>query len=266
MSLIPHGFFPRSAFDMDRWIDPVQHAGGHNTMDLFDAFDELDHMMSRNLQWLARPQFETQLQQPIVPQKYRITLDCVGYSPASISTDVKGNKLTVTGKEETKDEHGDFHVKEFKKTYALPAHAETNKLASFMTRNGQLVIEMPLKEIAKHSNDDLFPRVVDVPATGGKQVQMKFHVPETIDPSKLHVSVKNRDLIVKAEDKVEKPDGVSRFYYYKRTTMPENTDFAALKCNFNPDHSINIDAPIDLNFKHGHRTIPIEVKPAITQK
>jgi len=262
MSLIPHGFFPRSAFDMDRWIEPT--LGGPSTIDLFDTFDELDNIMSRNLQWLSRPQFNT-LQQPIVPQKYRITLDCLGYSPASIKTDVKGNKLTVTGKEETKDDRGDFHFKEFKKTYTLPAHAETNKLASFMTRNGQFVIEMPLKEIAKHSNDDLFPRVVDS-RNGGKAVQMKFHMPDNIDPSKLHVTVKNRDLIVKAEDKVEKPDGISRFYYYKRTTMPENTDFAALKCNFNPDHSINIDAPIDPNYKNGHRTIPVEVKPAITQK
>lgn len=259
MSLIPHGFFPRSAFDMDKWTDP-------SSMDLFDTFDELDHMMSRNLQWLSRPQFETQLQQPLVPQKYRITLDCVGYLPSSIRTEVKGAKLTVTGKEETKDEHGDFHMKEFKKTYTLPAHAQADKLAAFMTRSGQLVIEMPLGEIAKHSNDDLFPRVVDVAATGGKHVQMKFHVPETIDPAKLHVSVKNRDLIVKAEDKVEKPDGVSKFYYYKRTTMPENTDFAGMKCNFHQDHSISIDAPLDLNFKHGHRTIPVDVKPAIAHK
>jgi len=258
MSLIPHGYFPRSAFDMDRWIDPS--LGGPSTMDLFDPFDELDHMMSRNLQWLSRPDIPLAL--PSVPQKYRITLDCLGYSPASIKTDVKGNKLTVSGKEEIKDDRGDFHVKEFKKTYTLPAHAEADKLASFMTRNGQLVIEMPLKEIAKHSNDDLFPRVVDS-SNGGKAVQMKFHMPDNIDPSKVHVSVKDRDLIVKAEDKVEKPDGVSRFYYYKRTTMPENTDFNAMKCNFDANHTMSIDAPLDLNFR-GHRRIPVDIKPAIT--
>lgn len=256
MALIPHGIFPRSAFDMDSWLAPFQHPTGPSTVDLFDPFDELDHMIGRNLEWLAKPEFLAPAV-PRVPQKYRITLDCTGYSPKSIKTDVVGHKLTVTGREEVKQDDGDFHIKEFKKTYSLPTHAESDKLVSFMTPQGQLVIEVPLKEIHKHSNDDLFPRVVDVP-TGGKHVQMKFHVPETIDPAKLHVSIKDRDLIVKAEDKVEKPDGVSRFYYYKRTTLPENTDFKSLKCNYD-NHQIAVDAPIDVNFK-AHRSVPIEHK------
>jgi HSP20 family molecular chaperone IbpA len=241
---------------MDQWLRPFEHPTGPSTMDLFDPFDELDHIMSRNLEWLAKPEFVVPAL-PRVPQKYRITLDCAGYSPKSIKTDVVSNKLTVSGREEVKHPDGDFHVKEFKKTYTLPAHAESDKLVSFLTPHGELVLEVPLKEIHKHSNDDLFPKIVDIPH-GGKHVQMKFHVPESIDPSKVHVSIKDRDLIVKAEDKVEKPDGVSRFYYYKRTTLPENTDFKALKCNLD-NHQISVDAPIDINFK-SHRTVPIEHK------
>jgi HSP20 family molecular chaperone IbpA len=252
--------------DMDKWFNPL-HKNLQNTMDLFDPFDELDHMMGRNLEWLNKPEFLSPFPlMPKVPQKYRITVDCVGYQPKSIKTDIQGHKLTVTGREEMKHENtDDFSVKEFKKTYTLPAHADTTKLVSFMTGDGHLVIEVPLKEIAKHSNDDLFPRVVDVPG-GGKALKMHFHVPETIDPAKLHVSVKDRDLIVKAEDKVEKPDGVSRFYYYKRTTLPENTNFADLKCNLN-NHQISVEAPINLEFK-SHRRVPIEVTPtpAITEK
>jgi HSP20 family molecular chaperone IbpA len=265
MSLIPHNFFPRSAFDMDQWHLPMVPHLGPNTMDLFDPFDELDHMIGRNMEWLNKPDF-LQPVLPKVPQKYRITVDCVGFQPKSIKTEVVGQRLVVSGREEVKHEGTeDFSVKEFKKTYTLPAHAEADKLVSFMTSHGQLVIEVPLKEIHKHSNDDLFPRVVDVPS-GGKAVQMKFHVPESIDPSKVHVSIKDRDLIVKAEDKVEKPDGMSRFYYYKRTTLPENTDFKALKCNYD-NHQISIDAPINLEFK-SHRNVPIEHKkqPAIGQK
>lgn len=39
MSLIPHGFLPRSMFDMDLWHKPAHH--GQSTLDLFDPFDEL---------------------------------------------------------------------------------------------------------------------------------------------------------------------------------------------------------------------------------
>jgi len=259
MSLIPHNFFPRASFDTENWHLPLMPQEIMNTMDMFDPFDELDHMMGRNMEWLSRPDFLPAVLQPKVPQKYRITVDCVGYSPKSIKTEVEGQKLTVSGREEVKQEGntGDFSVKEFKKTYTLPAHAEADKLVSFMTGHGQLVIEVPLKEIQKHSNDDLFPRVVDVPS-GGKHVQMKFHVPASIDPSKVHVSIKDRDLIVKAEDRVEKPDGVSRFYYYKRTTLPENTQFKDLKCNYD-NNQISIDAPVNMEYK-AHRNVPIEHK------
>lgn len=48
MSLIPHSFFPRSMFDMDQWHRPFSDMG-LSTMDLFDPFDELDHMMGNKL-------------------------------------------------------------------------------------------------------------------------------------------------------------------------------------------------------------------------
>jgi len=258
MALIPHNFFPRSAFDMDQWFKPFNQSPV-STLDLFDPFDELDHTIGRNLQWLNKPEFVQPLlpMLPRVPQKYRITIDCVGYSPKSIKTDVVGRKLTVTGREEVRHEGEDFSIKEFKKSYMLPEHAESDKLVSFMTAHGQLVIEVPLKETQLHLNTDLFPQIVDAP-NGGKQVSLKFTVPENIHPEKIHVNVKDRDLIVKAEDKVEKPDGISRFYYYKRTTLPENTDFKHLQCNYD-NHKISVMAPLDLDFK-AHRTVPIEYK------
>jgi HSP20 family molecular chaperone IbpA len=257
MALIPHSFFPRSMFDMDQWFKP--HHIGPNTLDLFDPFDELDHAISRNLEWLNKPEFLQPFPLlPKVPQKYRITVDVHGYSPKSIKTEVKdGHKLIVSAREEEKHEGDDYHVKEFKKTYQLPPHAEVDKLVSFMTATGNLVIEVPLRETHMHPNNDLFPQIVDT-ENGGKAVSMKFSVPENIDPSKISVNVKDRDLIVKAEDKVEKPDGISKFYYYKRTTLPENTDFNALKCNYD-NHRIEVAAPLNLDFKH-HRKVPIEFK------
>jgi len=92
MSLIPHGFFPRSAFDMDRWMTPFGGNSGHlSTLEAFDPFDELDNMIGRNMQWLNRPNDFMPLGfgQPKVPQKYRVTLDCIGYNPSSIKTEFK---------------------------------------------------------------------------------------------------------------------------------------------------------------------------------
>lgn len=266
MALIPHGFFPRSMFDMDQWFNKANH--GASTLDLFDPFDELDHTIGRNMQWLNKPEFMQPMLPllPKVPQKYRIIVDCVGYSPNSIKTDVVGHKLVVSGREEVKHEHDeDFSIKEFKKTYKLPEHSETDKLVSFMTGHGQLVIEVPLKETESHLIQDLFPHIVDTP-TGGKAVTLKFNVPENIRPEEVNVSIKDRDIIVKAEHKTEKPDGISKFFYYKRTTLPENTDFHALKCNYD-NHKISIEAPLNMDFK-SYKKVPIEHKKhhAITQK
>jgi len=255
MALLPHGFFPRSMMDMDSWLLPTH--SGHSTMDLFDPFDELDHIISRNLNWLNKPEF-LQLNPlvPKVPHKYRITVDVVGYNPNSIKTEIKGNKLVVYAREEEKHEGEDFSIKEFKKTYELPVNAEWDKLVSFVT-HGQLVIEVPLKEESNQLTD-VFPKIVDT--KDGKTVSLNFNVPNSIDPSKISVHIKDRDLIVKAEDKVEKPDGISKFYYYKRTTMPENTDFEHLKLYYD-NHNIDVSAPLlaDHHLKW-HKKIPIEYK------
>lgn len=248
MSLIPHGFFPRSNFDVDKFF--------HHTMDNFDAFDELDHLVGRDMHWLTKPAF-LQPQVPKVPEKYRITVDCPGFNPKSLQIEYKNGKLYVHGREETKNDDEDYSVREFKKTYKLPDNAEVDKLASFYA-GGHLVIEVPLKYVQKHVDEDLFPRIVDL-IDGHKQIQMTCAVPPGIDHSKVSVTCKDRDLIIKAEDKIEKPDSMTRMYYYKRCTFPENTDFNALKCHFE-DNKLKIEAPVDKSIKY-HKHIPIHYKP-----
>jgi len=241
-------------FDMDKWFH--DHVPGASTMDMFDPFDELDHTIAKNMQWLNKPEFMPMMpMMPRVPQKYRVVCDCVGYSPSCIKTEVIGHDLIVTGRENVKLESGDFSTKEFKKTYRLPENCECDKMVSFMTAHGELVVEVPLRETQMHMNMDLLPKIVDAP-NGGKQVTLTFNVPEKIKPEHVHVSIKDRDLIVKGEEKVEKPDGVSRFYYYKRTTLPENTDWKMLKCQYD-NHKIAICAPLDMDFK-SHKKVPIE--------
>jgi HSP20 family molecular chaperone IbpA len=266
MSLIPHAVFPRSMMDMEKWTKPMMDQWANSvmpanmtpeainemwkkslsTLDMFDPFDALDHTIGRNMQWLNRPEFLLPTM-PKVPQKYRITLDCAGYTPKSIKTEWNGKCLTVTGIENIKCEGSDdFSLKEFKKTYVVPETAECDKMVSFLTAEGQLVIEVPLKETEKHMNMDLFPQIVD-DINGGKKMTMKFTVPENIKPEHIHISIKDRCLVVKAEEKKIKPDGVSTFHYYKRTTLPENTDFEALKCNYD-NHKISVNAPLNLDW------------------
>jgi HSP20 family molecular chaperone IbpA len=182
MALIPFDVFPRSMFDYNNWLSP--------TFDVFDPFDELDNTLARNFQWLTRPSFLENIS-PRFPRKYRVSIDCSGLRPESIKTNIENNKLIVTGKEESREESGDYSIHEFKKTYELPENAETDKLASFMTSFGQLVIEVPLKEPPKAqttgflTSGDLMPRIVD--KDGGKAVNLKVSVPQNIDPSKLNL-------------------------------------------------------------------------------
>jgi len=253
MSLIPHQFFPRSTFDLNQWFHP--NSKQLSTLDVFDGFDELDNFVSHGLEWLNKPEFLAQPLIPRVPQRYRIVVDCHGYQAKSIKTEVIGDKLIVVGNEEVRHEGEDFQVKQFKRTYKLPLNAEGDKLVSFFTRHHQLVIEIPLRETQVHANADLFPRIVDT-EKGGKAVALRFNVPENIHPENVHISIKDRDLIVKAEEKVQKPDGISRFFFYKRTTLPENTVFDALRCNYD-NHQLSISAPLNLEY-NPVRTVPIE--------
>jgi len=281
MSMIPHGFFPRSMMDMEQWSKPMdqwakplwpmdqsdninkmfadQWKKSSNTLDMFDPFDSLDHTIGRNMQWINRPDFMMPTM-PKVPQKYRVTLDCTGFNPKSIKTEWNKNVLTVSGRESTKcEETGDFNVKEFKKTYTMPERAECDKMISFMTNEGQLVIEVPLRETERHQNLDLFPKICDS-NDGGKCMKMKFTVPENIAPEHIHINIKDRCLVVKAEEKKVKPDGVSTFHYYKKTTLPENTNWDALKCSYD-NHQIQVSAPLNLDWtptkKIEHKSCPM---------
>jgi len=235
-----------------------------STLDVFDPFDELDRTMGRNLQWLNKPSFLdiSPFRHPKVPQKYRINLDCRGYSPKSIKTEVKDGKLYVRGSEGHKTENGDFSIREFNKTYNLPDEVDADHLVSFMTSHGHLVIEIPFKNhglSANAINEALYPKIVEG-ENGAKNVSLQLTLPKNIDPSKITVTCKDHDLIIKGEDKFEKPDGYSQTYYYQRTTLPETTDFQHLKCVYD-NHHLAISAPLAdhaIEGAHTHETKSIK--------
>lgn len=262
--------------DLDSWMSPMRPMNpvqdlkqmmksdwlAPTNLDMFDAFDELDTLMNQNIDWINKPEFMQPLQ-PRVQQKYRITVDCPGFVPMknAIKCDIKNNVLTCSGREEDKDASGDFCVREFKKTYNLPENVEINKMVSFMPVEGKLVVEIPLKETPLHMNVDLLPKIVDTKE--GKAVTMNFGVPQNILPSKVHVSIKDRDLIVRADDSHKSKDKTSKIHYYKRCTLPVNTDFDKLNVKWDKNKLV-CSAPLRTDFK-AVRNVPIEQPMQIGQ-
>ena len=211
------------------------------------------------MEWLNAPSM-LQTKESKVTRKYRISLDFAGYNPKSIKTEVQDGKLCVIGKEEIKDEKGDYSCKEFRKTFDLPDNAETDKLVSFVTRQGNIVVEMPLKggdDKPASVEEDLFPKIVDS-KEGDKQIVMKCNLPKC-DPSKLTVTVKDRDVIIKAEDIQDTEDKYSRRCYFKRFSMPERADLNAMKCNFE-NNLLTLEAPLNVESEKTPLKIPIEIK------
>jgi len=244
MSLLKATFFPRSLFDVDLWSRPVPF--GPSALDIFDPFDDLDMVMNNSLNWLTRPDFiRSSYEQPKIPQKYRVSVDCAGYSPNSIKTNINENKLVITGQEgeDKKHQDEDFSIKHFKKTFDLPKDVQTDQMASFLTTNGQLVVEIPRKqEKVERQGDVMTPQIVDT-KDGGKEVKLQLALPDQIDASQVSITAKDRDVIVKGEYKDTKPDSRSQVYYYRRSTMPENTDMSQLKCSFE-NNQVLLNAPV----------------------
>jgi HSP20 family molecular chaperone IbpA len=261
MSLVNFSNFPRAKIDSDSssWYSyAAGHKVGPTSLDLFDSYDELDHNVSKNLYWLNKPEFLPRFVMPMVLQKYRIVCDIRGFSPNSVKTDFTtlGRHIIVHAREDVKLDEGDFFKKELKRTFEYPKEAITDKMVCFVTSHGQLVMEFPLKETATHLDADLFPKVVDNPIGVGKICTLTFAVPAGISMERVHVAVKDRDVIIKAEDKFENNDPTARFYFYKRTTLPENTDFTKLNCKWD-QHKLTIEAPLDINYCTSYKKVPI---------
>ena len=110
---------------MDNWFS--------STLDIFDPFDELDQEICRNLIWLRKPVFSTQTRKAKVPSKYRLDINCQGYKPESLTTEIKENKLVLQGHDEVHEKE-DYTKKEFRKTFKLPPNIDADKMVSFVTK------------------------------------------------------------------------------------------------------------------------------------
>lgn len=226
-----------------------------SALDVFDPFNEMDRLTGQNIRWLTEPAFlPPRLMQPLVPQKYRITLDCSGFSESSIKTTVKGNKLEISAQEGTEEANRDpqnYSIREIKKTYDLPNYVDTDRLVSFMTSDGMLVVEFPWKE-DRLAVTNLMPQIDEA----NKKVSLNVAIPENIDPSKLHVTCRDHDLIIKADYREKNEDGSTRskVHYLRRTTLPDNTKWETLKCE---SDAKNLSICAELGPHRRTRRIPI---------
>ena len=68
----------------------------------------------------------------------------------------------------------------------LNRYVRSDKLVSFVTNNGQLVIEFPIKEM-KTNRIEIQPTIRDQ-TDGSKRVEINAEIPENIDPTKISVN------------------------------------------------------------------------------
>ena len=131
----------------------------------------------------------------------RITFNCGGYSPKSIKTDVYGTKVVISGKEEARIDGENYSVKEFKRSYELPVNADSERLASFMAPNGQLLIEVPLKQLpAAEESPNKTKVMAKNNEDSGSSFSFTYQLPENIDISKLNVTCRDRELTIHTLD------------------------------------------------------------------
>lgn len=270
-----HSFFPRANFDMDNWLglDPqIQRSSllglgpqiPRNTLSMFDPFDELDQTIGRNFQWLNQPS-SLLLNQPSVPEKYRVALDCQGYNPSSIKTEInQQNQLVISADEEEKISDNDYSLKKFKKVFTLPQDALKDQMVSFMAPGGQLVVEVPLEQTEQRI-DEFVPQITKSEDGKSEEVVVNMNLPKMLDPSKVNLTVKDRDLIVNYDDEQKEENKYSHISFYKRTTLPVNTDFSQLKC-YNDNNKLTIKAPLTLQSISRSRHVPIQHLPVPESK
>jgi len=191
-----------------------------------------------------------------MPQKYRISIDCSKLRVKSIKTDVrdvKGKQMLVICAQ-TKEN------RDFRRQFALPKNCNRDKLITCCKPGCIFVVEFPLLEVPVISNIKLSPQIV---RRGREQVvTYNLTIPHTVDLTKVQVCAKERDLIVRLEDKSSNCSGsecANKVIFYNRIVLPVNTDHALLKC-VQKKRKLIITAPLLSKTMGGFRCVPIHRK------
>jgi HSP20 family molecular chaperone IbpA len=259
--------------------DPFDRFFG-DQLDFFDPWQDLDTiptaltMPLNPFRWIDEPLRLTH-RHPTLPrphkEKFRVQLNVAGFDPESITTKVEGRKVIVEAKQEDRQPDGDYNVRELRKTYELPEHADATHMASYVTPNNMFVIEVPIHnpeterriELARRDNrrlaqfgeyrDPFFdyagflggfefePRIVE---KGKNAKQLEICVGMTdFRPQEIKVSVKNNELIVQGEHRYKDANRSERTFCFKSTTLPPGTQVDRLESHLTDDGKLMIQAP-----------------------
>jgi len=208
-------------------------------------------------------QMQMQTQQVLdkMPQKFRILIDCSSCNPKTLRTHIKkvnDQKHLIVCTDEQKVKKSESSYRPLKRTYTLPKQVDVNKMISFVTPQGHFVVEFPLQEVASCLDIDIVPKIEKTPE--GRIVSLRVPIPESVDPSKVTLMAKGRDVILRFEDRFGTEDSVSRVYYYNRCTLPDSADLNMIKCSADK-HRLIITAPLRTDVKTWQlREIPIQRK------
>lgn len=101
-----------------------------------------------------------------------------------------------------------------------------------------------------------------LPKVKGSQMTIDFNLPKNVDPKKLKVSCNDNEVIVEAEDKFNDASSKTEYSYYKKTSLPPNTDVNAMKCFLENNTHISITAPMlsGSSRSNQRQNIPIEYR------
>jgi len=218
--------------------------------DIVSPLEDINELVDQSLRWYPSMQKGRQLIQrrewktPQVlrgqklPQKYRIVIDCKGFNPNTLKTSIKcvqDNKHLIIYSDIKKGV-------QFKRSFTLPKEVETKKVKKFVTPNKQFVVEFCYLDTPQCLDIDLVPKICKVPE--GKCVHVNVPIPDFVDPLKVQLHVKGRDLIVRHEERlIPIGDSCCRVMYHNRVKLPDNTDLSAIKAK-SDKHKLTILAPV----------------------
>jgi HSP20 family molecular chaperone IbpA len=177
---------------------------------------------------------------PLLPQKYRIVIDCTGIcDPKTLKTNIKtvqDNKHLIVTSDMKKG-------RQFKRSYTLPVECETKKMTKYITPQCQLVIEFNYMDVPLHLA--ISPQhEICTTAEHGKCVHVKVPIADFVEPAKVKVHVKGRDLFVHFEERIAPfGDFCSRVIYHTRVQLPQNVNLNNITAK-SDKHKLTILAPI----------------------
>jgi len=251
--------FNMKPFDLiSNFVSPV--------LDIMSPLDDIRDLMSQGArlygfggpsvlpkvvqQQKRRKSTNVQRKGQLLPQKYRIVIDCTGIvDPNLLKTNIKcvqDCKHLIVSASNLKQQGR--QQQQFKRSYTLPVECDVKKMTKFVTPQHQLVIEFNYMDVPL-SLAIMPEHEICSTAEHGKCVHIKVPIADFVEPAKVKVHVKAKDLFVHFEERiVPVGDWCARVIYHTRVQLPQNVNFQAItaKCD---KHKLTILAPIGVQQK-----------------